>query len=165
MSGGGSFTRAGMAAARRRELLCAAATIAVALAGFVVTYWFDEVPAALTQGLGAVEFPRLVCAVLLAFGVLMALRRPEPQAEASLPLSPCFWATFAAVALFLPVVSLIGMLPSILLFLVGVGWIWGERRHGLLLGSSAGFTAALWLVFVRVFGMTMPDNLLTASLH
>jgi hypothetical protein len=103
--------------------------------------------------------------VLLALGVLMALRRPEPQAEPALPLNPCFWATFAAVVLFLPVVSLIGMLPSILLFLVGVGWIWGERRHGMLVGSAAGVTVSLWLIFVRVFGITMPDNLLTASLH
>jgi hypothetical protein len=154
-----------MAAARRRELVCAAATITMALGGFVATYYWEEVPAALTQGLGAVEFPRLVCAVLLALGVLMALRRPEPQGEPAPRLSPCFWATFAAVALFLPVVSLIGMLPSILFFLVGVGWIWGERRYGMLVGSAAGVTMALWLVFVRVFGMTMPDNLLTASLH
>jgi hypothetical protein len=154
-----------MTAERRRELACAAATIAVAVAGFAATYLWEEVPAALTQGLGAVEFPRLVCAVLLALGVLMALRRPAQLEEPAPPLSLCFWATLAAVLLFLPLVSLIGMLPSILLFLVGVGWLWGERRHGMLVGSAAGVTLSLWLIFVRVFGITMPENLLTASLN
>jgi len=133
---------------------CAGAVAAVAIAAFAATYSFDDVPPGLAQGLGAAEFPRLVCLVLLGLAVLLALgptpRRPPPRVPAT------GWWTIALSIGFLPLMMLIGMLPAMLIVLVAMGWLWGERRRGLLLGSAVGLVAGIWVVFVRLFELSLP---------
>lgn len=138
----------------RREGGVPLVVAAVAALGFAGTFTFDEVPPALQEGLGAAEFPRLICIVILALAALLALQ--EKRGEAAEPVPVTGWWTFAACAGFLPVMMVIGMLPAMFLFLVGVGRLWGERRIALLLASSAGLVGAIWLIFVRVFAITLP---------
>ncbi len=134
----------------------AAAVALVALAGFAGTYWFDPVPPGL-PGLGAVEFPRLICLVLLALAGLLALKQSDPPSEEDAPrITAHAWAVFGLCALFLPAMEVAGMLGASALFLVAAGRIWGERRWPLLLLSAAGVTAALWLVFVQAFRLKLP---------
>jgi len=45
-------------------------------------------------------------------------------------------------------------------YLVGVGYLWGERRHWLLFLSAILLTAAIWAVFVKGFGIPLPKGLL-----
>jgi hypothetical protein len=130
----------------------------VAAAVFAGTYTFDDVPPGLMEGLGAVEWPRTICVVILLLALVLALR--EPRGERPEPLGACAWWTLGASAGFVPVMALIGMLPAMFVFLVAVGWLWGERRHGLLLASAAGLTGGIWLVFVRGFGLTLPPGLI-----
>jgi hypothetical protein len=141
-------------ASPRREGGAALVVAAVATLGFAGTFTFDEVPPALREGLGAAEFPRLICIVILVLAALLALQ--EKRGEAAEPVPATGWWTFAACAGFLPVMMVIGMLPAMFLFVVAVGRLWGERRAALLLASGAGLVAAIWLVFVRVFAITLP---------
>ncbi|MDJ0387479.1 tripartite tricarboxylate transporter TctB family protein [Roseomonas sp. E05] len=138
------------------DRLCAAAVAAVAIAAFAATYGFDEVPPGLAQGLGAAEFPRLVCLVLLGLAVLLALnpasRKPPPRVPAA------GWGTMGLAIGFLPLMMVVGMLPAMLVFLIALGWLWGERRRGLLLGSAVGLVAGIWLVFVRLFALSLPGG-------
>ncbi|HWL79996.1 MAG TPA: tripartite tricarboxylate transporter TctB family protein [Roseomonas sp.] len=135
---------------------CAAAVGAVAITAFAATYGFEEVPPGLAQGLGAAEFPRLVCLVLFGLAVLLFLgaapRKPPPRVPAT------GWWTMALALGFLPLMMVVGMLPAMLVFLVALGWLWGERRWKLLLGSSLGLMAGIWLVFVRIFALSLPGG-------
>ena len=39
-----------------------------------------------------------------------------------------------------------------------LAWLWGERRHWLVVLVAAATTAALWAVFVRGFGIPLPKG-------
>ena len=138
--------------------ISAALVALVAAAAFAGTFFFDPVPPGL-PGLGAVEFPRLICLIILGLAVLLALQEPgPPDPDNVAPDGPAL-AIWSCCLLFLPVMALFGMLAAGALFLVVAGWIWGERRIPLLLAVSGGLTLALWLVFVKAFRLTLPGGL------
>ena len=82
------------------------------------------------------------------------------EAEPPPRLDATTWWTLAACAAFLAALGVVGMLPAMLLFLVMVGRLWGETRWGVLLATGAGLVVAIWLVFVRLFRLTLPRGLL-----
>lgn len=134
----------------------------VAAAAFAGTFFFDPVPPGL-PGLGAVEFPRLICVTILGLAMLLALQEPGPPDPDNVAPDRGALAIWACCLLFLPAMALVGMLGAGFVFLVAAGWIWGERRIPLLLSVSAALTLALWLVFVKVFRLTLPGGLLFGS--
>jgi putative tricarboxylic transport membrane protein len=138
--------------------ISAAIVALVAAAAFGGTYFFDPVPPGL-PGLGAVEFPRLICIIILGLSVLLFLQEPAPPDPDNVAPDGGALAIWAACLLFIPAMALAGMLGAAAVFMVVAGWIWGERRLPLLLGVAAGFTLALWLVFVKVFRLTLPGGL------
>lgn len=153
-----------MRAARNPNPAIAAAVAAVAAAAFAGTFWFDAVPEGL-PGLGAVDFPRLVCVVLFGLAALLALKQGSPPSEEdSPPLDRGAWTIFGACLLFLPAMEIAGIWGAIPLFLVFTGVIWGEVPLRTLVLNAAGLTLALWLVFVRVFRLTLPSGWLGAAL-
>ena len=109
------------------------------------------------------EFPRLLCGILVALAILLALETPKPVAaeDAEPPAPPIDgrgWLIFACCLAFLPVMAVIGLLGASAVFLVVVGRLWGETRWGMLVAVSAGFTLCCWLVFVKIFRLTLPDG-------
>ena len=136
----------------------AAAVIAIAVALFAATFWFEKMPEGITRGFGAELFPRLVLGTIVALAVLLMFL---PLSTAPLPrIAPMVWYSAAALVLFMALVPLLGMLPAMFVFLPAVGRMWGERRIWLLLVSSILLTAAIWAVFVRGFGVQLPKGLL-----
>lgn len=137
--------------------VAAAAVIAIAVALFAATFWFEKMPEGITRGFGAELFPRLVLGTIIALAVLLMLL---PLSTAPLPrIPPMVWYSGAALVLFMALVPLIGMLPAMFVFLVAVGRMWGERRIGVLVLSSIFLTAAIWGVFVKSFGVQLPKGL------
>jgi hypothetical protein len=134
----------------------AAAVIAIAVALFGATFWFEQMPEGITRGFGAELFPRMVLGLIIALAVLLAL---TPASGAPLPRIPrMVWYSGASLLAFMALVPVIGMLPAMLVFLLAVGWLWGERRRLLLLSSSVLLTLAIWAVFVRGFGVQLPKG-------
>lgn len=138
--------------------ISAALVALVAAAAFGGTFFFDPVPPGL-PGLGAVEFPRLICIVILGLAALLALQEPGPPDPENVAPDRGALAIWGCCALFVPAMALVGLLGAGAVFMVAAGWIWGERRIPLLLAVSAGLTLALWLVFVKVFRLTLPGGL------
>lgn len=131
----------------------------VAAAAFAATYGFDPVPEGL-PGLGAVEFPRLICLVMAGMAVLLFLQESAPHdAEVAPPIRGDAIAIFAACLLAVPLMAVIGMLGTIAVFLVVVGRLWGEIRWPMLLAVSLSMTAIIWLVFVKIFRLTLPTGM------
>jgi len=132
----------------------------VAAAAFAATYSFDPVPDGL-PGLGAVEFPRLVCLLMAGMAVLLFLQESPPHdPEAAPPIGRNAIAIFVACLAAVPVMATIGMLGTIAVFLVVVGRLWGETRWPMLLGVAVAMTVVIWLVFVKIFRLTLPGGML-----
>ncbi|MCI0755374.1 tripartite tricarboxylate transporter TctB family protein [Teichococcus vastitatis] len=146
-----------------RDRRVALAVAGIAGLAFALTFTFDSVPAALMEGLGAAEFPRLICAILLLLAVVLFVSSPAEEAALP-PVHRCTWWTLAACLGFFPVLGLIGMLPAMVLFPIVVGRLWGERRPAVLLLSAALVTLVIWLLFVRIFRFTLPGGLLGDAL-
>jgi uncharacterized membrane protein len=64
--------------------------------------------------------------------------------------------------LFMALVEVIGLWLAALLFLVGLGRLWGERSVLKLSVSALALCAALYFVFVRLLGGNFPLGLLDA---
>jgi len=138
--------------------MAAAAIIAIAAALFALTFGFERLPEGITRGFGAEVFPRLVLGVIIALAVMLAL---QPAAGELPPRIPgMVWLSGASLIVFMALLTVLGMLPAMLVFLVGLGWLWGERGYWVLLSSSILLTAAIWAVFVRGFGVQLPKGLL-----
>jgi len=140
----------------------AIAALAFCALVYGLTYTFDSVPEALMSGLGAELFPRLVLIVMAILALLIALGIGAPPIEALPPLPARVWATGAVLFGFIGAVELIGMFPSSFLLLVGLGWMWGERRLVPLTLSAAGLCIAIYLLFVRFVGVSFPRSMLAS---
>ncbi len=153
-----------MTGGRNPNHAIAATVAAVALLAFAGTWSFDEVPPGL-PGLGAVEFPRLICLVLLGFAGLLALTPAEPYTQEDVPsIGRGAWAIFGVAALFLPMMEVIGLFGAIPAFLVAAGHLWGGASLRVLVLNALGLTLAIWLIFAKLFKLTLPSGWLGAAL-
>jgi len=135
----------------------AAAVIAIAAALFAATFWFEEMPEGITRGFGAELFPRMVLGTIIALALLLAM---TPASDAPLPrIPPMMWYSAATLLAFMALVRVAGMLPAMFALLIGLGYLWGERRHWLLVVSAILLMAAVWGVFVKGFGVQLPKGL------
>lgn len=153
-----------MRPARNPNHAIAASIAAVALAAIAATFTFDPVPPGL-PGLGAVEFPRLVSAILLLLALILGLSAASPTSEEEAPrISSRAWLIFALCLGFLPLVEVIGMIPAIPVFLVVVGLLWGGTAWPTLVLSALGMGFAIWVIFVKVFRLSLPRGWLVTML-
>lgn len=153
-----------MTAARNPNPAIAGVVAAIAAAAFTATFWFDPVPEGL-PGLGAAAFPRLVCVVLFGLAALLALTQGSPpSAEDAPPLDRGARLIFGASLAFLPAMAIAGIWGAIPLFLIVTGRIWGEVSLRTLVLNAVGITAVIWVVFARIFQLTLPSGWLGAAL-
>jgi hypothetical protein len=153
-----------MRGARNPNHAIAASIAAVAIAAIAATFTFDPVPPGL-PGLGAVEFPRLVSAILLLLALILGLTAASPANEDDAPrISSRAWLIFAFCLGFLPLVEIIGMIPAIPIFLLVAGLLWGGTPWLTLALSALGMGIAIWLVFVKIFRLTLPKGWLGSML-
>ena len=137
--------------------VAAAAVLGVAAALFAFTFGFEKMPEGLTGGFGAEAFPRLVLGVIAALAVL--LFATSGASEAQPPIPRMVYYTGASLLAFMALVSFVGMLAAMFVFVAALGYLWGERRAWLVLLVAATVTAAIWAVFVRGFAVQMPGSL------
>ena len=71
---------------------------------------------------------------------------------------------FALCLGFLPLVDMIGMIPAIPIFLLVVGRLWGGTAWPSLLLSALGMGIGIWIVFVKIFRLTLPKGWLGTML-
>ncbi len=114
----------------------------------------------MVSGLGAEAFPRLVIAVIAFLAVLASFGIGNPPMETPAPVPRMVWITSAVLLAFVGAVELIGMWLSAIIFLVGLGLLWGERSLWKLTASALALCAALYALFVRFLGGNFPPGLI-----
>ena len=134
--------------------VAAAATAAIAIVLFALTFGFEQMPEGITRGFGAEVFPRLILGTIIVLSVFLFIASPVAAALERIP--PMVYYSGAALLVFMALVPLAGMLPAMFLFLLGLGWLWGERRAWMLGLSAVLLTALIWAVFARGFGVQLP---------
>ena len=134
--------------------VAAAATAAIAIVLFALTFGFEPMPEGITRGFGAEVFPRLILGTIIVLSVALFIASPAGAALERIP--SMVYYSGAALLGFMALVPLAGMLPAMFLFLLGLGWLWGERRAWVLALSAVLLTAVIWAVFVRGFGVQLP---------
>jgi hypothetical protein len=137
--------------------VAAVAVFAVAAALFALTFGFEKLPAGLAGGFGAEAFPRLVLGVIACLALGLFFVRPAGAPQPPIPRMVYF--TGASLLLFMALVPLAGMLGAMFIFMVGLGYLWGERRAWLLLVIAALLVAAVWGVFAKGFAIPLPQGL------
>jgi putative tricarboxylic transport membrane protein len=137
--------------------VAAAAVIAVAAVLFALTFGFEKLPAGLAGGFGAEAFPRLVLGVIAGLAMLLFVAGPASEPQTRIPAMVYY--TAGSLLAFMALVPVAGMLGTMFVFLLGLGYLWGERRAWLLLVVSAAVMAAIWGVFVKGFAIQLPQGL------
>jgi putative tricarboxylic transport membrane protein len=137
--------------------IAAAAVIAVAAVLFALTFGFEKLPAGLVGGFGAEAFPRLVLGVITGLALLLFIAPSASEPPGYIPRMVYF--TAASLLAFMALVPLAGMLGAMFLFLIGLGYLWGERRAWLLLLIGGSVMVVIWGVFVKGFAIQLPPGL------
>jgi putative tricarboxylic transport membrane protein len=155
----------GVAPTLPRRRLHTDCIIALAIVGFSALVWgltltFEELPAALVQGMGPAAFPRLVLAVIVGLTLWLAWSsrgRADPAQE---PVPGMVYLTVLAVLVFMAVLEFLGIYGAILFACVGIGRLWGERRWLLLVAIGVGLAVVTHLAFVTGFGIPLPQGVI-----
>jgi putative tricarboxylic transport membrane protein len=124
------------------------------------TLTFEEVPAALAQGMGPGVFPQLILGVLVVLALWLGVSsrgRADPERE---PVHRMVYLSALAGLAFMAVLKIFGVYGAIFFAFLGIGRLWGERRWLLLTLVAIGMALTTHLVFVRGFGIPLPHGLL-----
>jgi hypothetical protein len=134
----------------------------VAFCGVVygITLTLPDLPPMLSSGMGPAIFPRLLLGVMVVLaGVLALLARGKADEEREPIPAMVYWTALAMVA-FMGVLWLAGMAVAMVVGFIGIGALWGERRWGLLVGIGVVLSAAIYLMFVKGFGVPLPRGII-----
>ena len=153
---GGPPTRRGL----HTDMVVAGVIVAFCAMAYAITLTFDTVPAALAQGMGPELFPRLVLGVMVVLAAVLAWAARGKPDEAREPVPAMVYLTGLAMCAFMGVMALVGMLTAIVIAVIGIGRLWGERRWGLLVLTGLGLSIGIRLLFVNGFGIPLPRGLL-----
>ncbi len=132
--------------------------IAVAVTAIALTFGFDDVPAAIKQGMGPDRFPQLVAGVIIALAAVLFWQARGQTRVALEPIDRATWSVIGGAVLYMGVLWLIGLIPSLTMALIALGVLWGERRWAGLLLNAVLLPAVIWLVFVKGLKVTLPGG-------
>ena len=110
------------------DAIVAVAVLAFCAGVFALTFTFDTVPAALAVGMGPAAFPRLLLAVMAMLALILAVTARGRAEEVREPVPPMVYWTAAAMIAFMGLLAVVGMVAAMIVAIVGMGAMWGERR-------------------------------------
>lgn len=126
-----------------------------------ITTTFEDVPAALSQGIPPEQFPRIMVGVIALLAVIMIvqsrLRQEDPRKR--VPMMVVFTACILVV--FVVLIDWIGMIAAMLVFCVALPLLWGEKRFVWLVVYAGLFPACIYLLFSVLLGVRLPLGLFT----
>ncbi|AWJ82565.1 permease subunit (plasmid) [Azospirillum sp. TSH58] len=155
---------------RSADLFAGAVVAAVAVAAIVVSGGFPTM-AGLDTDVGPARFPiiyagaLIVLSAILVIGRLLPKRGAQAQAAPAEPPAPAEAFRFhrvaigvVATAVYIYMLSLIGYLPTTVVFLIGMMRLMGMRSWVRAPIIAVAVTAFLYLVFLYALQIPLPDG-------
>ncbi len=152
-----------------------AASVLVLLLALFVIVRSGGMPPSETAGIGPGYWPSFLGWVLLALGLVLlgqtlwkmrSLRRKAAEGRpAAAPPPPiafrsagmrCVYALCALFGVFIVLLLKAGFLAGTVAVVPGSMLLLGERRLAVLAAYTAGVPAAVYVIFVRILGITLP---------
>jgi putative tricarboxylic transport membrane protein len=127
---------------------------------YAVTLSIPDLPPMLSSGMGPAIFPRLLLGVMVVLAGVLALLARGKAEERREPIPAMVYWTALAMLAFMGILWLGGMAVAMVVGFVGIGALWGERRWPFLVGSGVVLSAAIYLLFVRGFGVPLPRGVI-----
>jgi hypothetical protein len=122
-----------------------------------LTTTFERMPPILKRGIQPSDFPRLVCALIIACTAIMVIRDPI-RVETPIGAKPL--GSLALMVLFVALTQ-IDFFLALGIFAAALSFYWGERRRTMLLLVGVGVPIAVFFLFDRAFEIRFPKGLLT----
>ena len=142
------------------DIAIAIGIVAFCAVVYAVTTTFPTMPAMLAMGMGPEVFPRLLLGVMVVLAGVLALLTRGKADESLEPVPAIVYWTALAMLAFMGLLWLVGMAAAMFIGFVGIGALWGERRWGVLAASGLALSAAIYILFVKGFGVPLPRGLI-----
>lgn len=153
---------------RSADLFAGAVVAVVAVAAIVVSGGFPTM-AGLDTDVGPARFPIIYAGALLVLSAILVIGRLMPKrgalAEPAEPQAPAEVFRFhrvaigvVATAVYIYMLSLIGYLPTTVVFLIGMMRLMGMRSWVRAPIIAVAVTAFLYLVFLYALQIPLPDG-------
>lgn len=152
----------------------------VALVVIAVAAWYlwqcNYLPTKAADPLGPAAYPRMLALSIIVFGILHIIvsyfRRHRLKADedtlqgrARLMGNVRIVGVIAATAAYLLLMEPLGYIVSSFLYVLGVPAIVGERSVRGIATSTVVLTVVLYLVFVKMLGVLVPDGIIAQMME
>ena len=145
---------------RRHDLWVAVLALVACAVAFGLTFRFTTTtPAAMMQGMGAEFFPRLVIGVMALLAICIGLGIGNPPSDTPARIPGVVVVTALVLAAYVVAVELFGMWVTSFALMMGLGYMWGEKRFARMAAASVLMLLAIWLLFVKALKSGFPAGL------
>lgn len=126
---------------------------------FYLTTTFEEVPAALGQGVPPTQFPRLLVAIMVVLTGVMLYETRNLPAKRRKPVPGMVYATAALLTAAIVAIHWVGIIAALMAVCVLMPLLWGERRFVSLAVYAVLFPLLTFLLFYGVLEVRFPKGL------
>ena len=127
---------------------------------FYLTTTFDEVPAALGQGVPPDQFPQLLVAVIALLTVIMMFEASKMPAKNRAPVPTMVYMTAALLIVAVVAIHWIGIVAALIAVCVAMPILWGDRRFVSVSIFAVVFPMLCFFLFSRVLEIRFPKGII-----
>lgn len=121
-----------------------------------LTVFFDEVPAALTQGVPPESYPKLLAWTLIVFAAILAFQALGWTDKKKKPVKPIVFQTTLLLVVATVSINWLGIFGAMIIGCVAIPILWGERRYWMIGLYAVAFPAAVYGLFHGILEVQFP---------
>lgn len=126
----------------------------------LVVYWistsFDEVPAALTQGVPPESYPQLLVGTLIFLAVVLFFESRTRPEKSRKPIKPVVYYTAVIIIVAALSIEWLGIVGAMVIACAAVPFLWGDRRYKAVGLFVVLFPLAVYQLFHGILEVQFP---------
>lgn len=126
---------------------------------FYLTTTFEEVPAALGQGVPPDQFPQLLLAAIAVLAVVMMVEAAKLPAKSRAPVPPMVYLTAGLLTVAVLAIHWIGIIAGVMIVCALLPVLWGDRRYLSVGIFTVVFPILCFFLFSKVLEIRFPKGL------